>query len=108
MRDVQLGELTVSALGLGCMSMSQAYGEADPAESERTLLRALDIGVRFFDTANAYGSGHNEELIGRVLSAHRDKFVLATKFGIVRHKEPLRAPAAGARCSRGVVRRRRA
>ncbi len=87
MRHTRLGELEVSVVGLGCMSMSQAYGAADPAESERTLLRALELGITFFDTANAYGNGHNEELLGRVLSARRDEFVLATKFGIVRHPD---------------------
>jgi aryl-alcohol dehydrogenase-like predicted oxidoreductase len=82
MKKVRLGELEVSAIGLGCMGMSQAYGEADPAESERTLHRALDIGVTFLDTANAYGLGHNETLIGKVLKDRRDEMVLATKFGI--------------------------
>jgi aryl-alcohol dehydrogenase-like predicted oxidoreductase len=62
--------------------MSQAYGTADLAESERTLHRALALGVNFLDTANAYGMGHNEELIGRVLHDKRDAIVLATKFGI--------------------------
>ncbi|MDH4147531.1 MAG: aldo/keto reductase [Acidimicrobiia bacterium] len=76
----------VSAIGLGCMSMSQSYGIADPDEAEATLLRALEVGVTFFDTANAYGNGHNEELVGRVLGAHRDRIVLATKFGIIREK----------------------
>ncbi|MGR8919456.1 MAG: aldo/keto reductase [Gammaproteobacteria bacterium] len=84
MRHTRLGDLEVSVIGLGCMSMSQAYGEADPAESERTLARALELGVTFLDTANAYGNGHNEELIGRVLSSRRQEFVLASKFGIVR------------------------
>ena len=82
MKTHQLGDLAVSAIGLGCMGMSQAYGEADPAESERTLHRALDIGVNFLDTANAYGMGHNETLIGRVLKERRNEMVLATKFGI--------------------------
>ncbi|MGE0621417.1 MAG: aldo/keto reductase [Pseudomonadales bacterium] len=82
MRRVKLGELEVSAIGLGCMGMSQAYGEADAAESERTLNRALDIGVTFLDTANAYGLGHNEQLIGRVLKDRRSEIELATKFGI--------------------------
>jgi aryl-alcohol dehydrogenase-like predicted oxidoreductase len=82
MKTVHLGELEVSAIGLGCMGMSQAYGEADAAESERTLHRALDIGVSFLDTANAYGMGHNEKLIGRVLKARRAEIQLATKFGI--------------------------
>ena len=90
MKHAKLGELEVSAIGLGCMGMSQAYGEADPDESERTLHRALDSGVTFLDTANAYGAGHNEELLGRVLSTRRDEFVLATKFGIVRHADGTR------------------
>ena len=60
----------VSAIGLGCMGMSQSYGEPDPVEAEATLLRALEMGVTFFDTANAYGNGHNEELVGRVLGPH--------------------------------------
>ena len=84
MRCTRLGELEVSVLGLGCMSMSQSYGAADPAESERTLLRALDLGITFFDTANAYGMGHNETLLGRVLAGRRSEFVLATKFAIVK------------------------
>lgn len=82
MRTARLGELEVSALGLGCMGMSQAYGDADLAESERTLHRALELGVTFLDTANVYGMGHNESLIGRVLKDRRKDFVLATKFGI--------------------------
>jgi len=82
MKTARLGDLEVSAIGLGCMGMSQAYGPADAAESERTLNRALDIGVTFLDTANAYGLGHNEELIGRVLKKRRKEMVLATKFGI--------------------------
>ena len=86
MREVVLGKggLRVSALGLGCMGMSQAYGAADRGESERTLHRALDLGVTFFDTADAYGMGHNEELLGQTLGSQRDRYVLATKFGIVR------------------------
>lgn len=84
MKTTKLGQLEVSVIGLGCMSMSQSYGEADPAESQRTLHRALDLGVTFFDTANAYGFGHNEELLGRVLGDRRHEFKLATKFGIVK------------------------
>ena len=79
----QLGDLEVPVIGLGCMGMSQSYGKADLAESERTLHRALDIGVTFLDTANVYGKGHNEELVGRVLKSRRAEYVLATKFGIV-------------------------
>jgi len=81
MEKRRLGALEVSAVGLGCMGMSQSYGQADPVESERTLNRALDIGVTFLDTANVYGFGHNEELVGRVLSPRRSEMVLATKFG---------------------------
>jgi aryl-alcohol dehydrogenase-like predicted oxidoreductase len=82
-----LGGLTVSALGLGCMGMSQSYGPADEEESARTLHRALDLGVLFLDTADIYGDGHNEKLIGRVLGERRDDFVLATKFGNRRDAE---------------------
>jgi aryl-alcohol dehydrogenase-like predicted oxidoreductase len=71
----------ISEIGLGCMGMSSAYGERDDEESARTLLRALDLGVDFFDTADIYGDGDNERLIGRVLGARRDEFALATKFG---------------------------
>ena len=78
--------IEVSAVGLGCMGMSQAYGVPDPAESEATLRRALEVGVTFFDTANAYGDGHNEELVGRILGPDRERIVLATKFGIIREK----------------------
>ncbi len=88
MKRRKLGDnLEVSAEGLGCMGMSQAYGEADAAESEATLLRALDLGITFFDTANVYGVGHNEELVGRVLKPHRDRIELATKFAITPGKD---------------------
>lgn len=83
METRQLGELQVSALGLGCMSMSQSYGVANRQESERALHRALDIGYTFLDTASLYGLGHNETLLGEVLSARRNEFVLASKCGIV-------------------------
>ncbi len=83
MQQRKLGELTVSALGLGCMSMSFGYGPGDDSESERALHRALDIGYNFLDTASIYGLGHNEELIGRVLKSRRSEFVLASKCGII-------------------------
>ena len=64
MQERRLGELTVSSIGLGCMSMSQGYGSAVRQESERALHRALDVGYTFLDTASVYGLGHNESLIG--------------------------------------------
>src|SRR5215469_10951567 len=73
--------LEVTALGLGCLGMSQSYGPADEEESIATLHRALDLGVTFFDTAEAYGPYKNEELLGRVLKGRRDSIVIATKFG---------------------------
>ena len=76
--------LIASALGLGCMGMSEFYGAADEAESIAVLHRALDLGVTFLDTADMYGSGHNETLVGRAIRDRRDKVVLATKFGNVR------------------------
>jgi aryl-alcohol dehydrogenase-like predicted oxidoreductase len=73
--------LEVSALGLGCMGMSQSYGVADDRESVATLHRALELGVTLFDTAEVYGPYTNEELLGRALEGRRDQVVLATKFG---------------------------
>lgn len=78
-----IGSFEVSAIGLGCMSLSHAYGSPPPRErAEQVLLGALDAGYTFFDTAAVYGLGHNETLVGEVLSSHRDKFVLASKCGI--------------------------
>lgn len=85
MNNRNLGGLTVSCLGLGCMSMSQSYGERNDVESIATLERALELGVTFWDTADAYGEGHNESLIGRILGKHRDRVVIATKCGIVKN-----------------------
>jgi aryl-alcohol dehydrogenase-like predicted oxidoreductase len=82
-RELGRSGLTVSAQGLGCMGMSFAYGPADEAESIATIHRALDLGVTFLDTADVYGDGRNEELVGRAIAGRRDEVVLATKFGIV-------------------------
>ncbi|KJY19736.1 aldo/keto reductase, partial [Streptomyces katrae] len=76
-----LGELAVSAQGLGCMGMSHGYGDSDDAQSIATLNHALDLGVTLLDTADFYGAGHNEELIGRAIAGRRDEAVIATKFG---------------------------
>ncbi|WP_397422686.1 aldo/keto reductase [Phenylobacterium sp.] len=83
MQKRRIGSLEVSAIGLGCMSLSHAYGAPPPREqAEQVLLGALDAGYTFFDTAAVYGLGHNETLVGEVLSPHRDRFVLASKCGI--------------------------
>jgi len=79
----KLGSLTVSQQGFGTMGLSHTYGQADDAESVRTIRHALDLGVTLIDTANVYGNGHNEELVGRAIAGRRDEIVLASKFGIV-------------------------
>ena len=89
--------LEVSALGLGCMGMSEFYGPRDEAESLATLARALELGVTFLDTADAYGPHTNEELVGRAIRGRRERVVLATKFGIVRTPGD---PAARGLCGR--------
>ncbi|MFS2010099.1 aldo/keto reductase [Azospirillum sp. CT11-132] len=76
--------LAVSEIGLGCMGMSEFYGPTDDAQSLATLERALELGVTHYDTADMYGSGHNESLLARFLTGKRDRVTIATKFGIVR------------------------
>lgn len=89
MQRRQLGRsgLDVSAIGLGCMGMSAMYGDPDEAESIATLHRAIEVGMDFLDTSDMYGSGHNEELIGRAIADRRDRVILATKFGNIRHPD---------------------
>ena len=82
--------LVVSTIGLGCMGMSQSYGDADREESLATIRRALDLGVTFLDTADVYGSGHNEELVGEAIAGRRDDVQLATKFSISRGEGGMR------------------
>jgi aryl-alcohol dehydrogenase-like predicted oxidoreductase len=99
---VSVGELTVSAQGLGCMGMSEWYGRADWDESIATIHRALDLGVTFIDTADIYGAGHNEVLVGRAISGRRDEVQLATKFGIDRSGGDAKRTVRG---ERGYVKR---
>jgi aryl-alcohol dehydrogenase-like predicted oxidoreductase len=88
MEKRRLGQgLEVSAMGLGCMGMSDFYGGRDEAEARATLERALDLGITLLDTADMYGAGTNEELVGRAIRGQRDRMVIATKFGNVRNPD---------------------
>ncbi len=88
MKTRKLGQgLEVSAMGLGCMGMSDFYGGRDEDEAFATIHRALDLGISFLDTADMYGSGRNEELVGRAIRGRRDKVIVATKFGNVRNPD---------------------
>src|SRR5580698_6637496 len=83
-RRLGKSSLIVSALGLGCMGMSEFYGAPEEAESIATLHQAIDRGLTFFDTADVYGMGRNEDLLWRALAKRRNEIIIATKFGIVR------------------------
>ena len=82
-RELGRSGLKVGAIGLGCMGMSQSYGPPDAEEAVQTIQRALDLGVTLIDTADAYGKGENERLVGRAIRERREQVILASKFGIV-------------------------
>ena len=95
MEQRKLGALSVPAMGLGCMGMSEFYSGRDDAESVATIHRAIDLGVTLLDTADMYGPHINEELVGKAISGRRDQVIVATKFGIVRGPTPHSAARNG-------------
>src|SRR3954447_9286306 len=108
MEKRRLGQgLEVSAIGLGCMGMSEFYGARDEEEALATLTRALDVDVTFLDTADMYGPFTNEKLVGRALQGRRDEVVVATKFGNVRGEQGERLGIGGTpiTCGRRATRR---
>jgi aryl-alcohol dehydrogenase-like predicted oxidoreductase len=97
MQQRKLGDqgLAVSAMGLGCMGMSEFYGQRDEQESIATIHRSLEVGINFFDTSDIYGPFTNEILVGKALRPHRDEAIIATKFGIVRDADGTRRGISG-------------
>ena len=87
MKQRTLAQLTVPAIGLGCMGMSEFYGSGEEKESIATIHRAIELGANFLDTADMYGVGRNEELVGRAIRDRRDQVILATKFGNMRGED---------------------